>query len=50
MVYQTMQIMGIAWRGQVNPVRHIPDPRVNWTLPNHLQSFMVSGVSDNRHE
>jgi predicted O-methyltransferase YrrM len=46
MVYQTMQIMGIAWRGQVRPVRHIPDPRVDWTLPEHLQTFMVSGISD----
>lgn len=46
LVYQTMQIMGIAWRGNVQPVRHIPDPRVRWTLPSHLQSFTVSGVSD----
>ncbi|OAB63470.1 macrocin O-methyltransferase [Leptolyngbya valderiana BDU 20041] len=46
LVYQTMQIMGIAWRGCVQPVRHLPDPRVNWTLPSHLQSFTVSGVSD----
>ncbi|MBP0001016.1 MAG: glycosyltransferase [Cyanobacteria bacterium SID2] len=46
LVYQTMQIMGIAWRGRVQPVRHRPDPRVNWTLPSHLQSFTVSGVSD----
>jgi hypothetical protein len=46
MVYQTMQIMGVAWRGQVQPVRHRPDPSVRWELPAHLQSFMVSGVSD----
>jgi len=46
MVYQTMQIMGVAWRGQVQPVRHLPDPSVRWKLPAHLQSFMVSGVSD----
>lgn len=46
MVYQTMQIMGVAWRGQVQPVRHLPDPSVRWELPAHLQSFMVSGVSD----
>jgi len=46
MVYQTMQIMGVAWRGQVQPVRHLPDPSVRWELPAYLQSFMVSGVSD----
>ena len=46
MVYQTMQIMGVAWRGQVQPVRHRPDPSVRWELPAHLQSFMVSGISD----
>ncbi|MCI0540366.1 MAG: class I SAM-dependent methyltransferase, partial [Verrucomicrobiales bacterium] len=43
MVYQTMQIMGVAWRGNVTPVHHIPDPRVNWSLPAHLESYPVSG-------
>jgi predicted O-methyltransferase YrrM len=43
LVYQTMQIMGIAWRGNVTPVHHTPDPRVPWTLPEHLASFAVSG-------
>lgn len=45
MVYQTMQIMGVAWRGDVEPVRHIPDPKVFWTLPKHLAGYEVSGWS-----
>lgn len=43
MVYQTMQIMGVAWRGNVEPVAHIPDPKVFWTLPRHLSGYEVSG-------
>lgn len=43
MVYQTMQIMGVAWRGNVEPVQHKPDPKVNWNLPEHLQNYFVSG-------
>lgn len=45
MAYNTMQIMGVAWRGDVEPVTHIPDPKVPWTLPPHLQHIAVSGVS-----
>ena len=44
MVYQTMQIMGVAWRGNVEPVIHQPDNKINWRLPPHLQSYAVSGV------
>jgi predicted O-methyltransferase YrrM len=44
LIYQTMQIMGIAWRGQIMPVRHVPDPRVAWQLPHHLVGLPVSGV------
>jgi predicted O-methyltransferase YrrM len=43
LVYQTMQIMGIAWRGNATPIQHTPDPRVQWTLPQHLAGFAVSG-------
>jgi len=43
MVYQTMQVMGVAWRGNVTPVQHIPDPAVAWELPEHLLTFRVSG-------
>ncbi|MEG4210199.1 TylF/MycF/NovP-related O-methyltransferase [Microcoleus sp. S13_B4] len=48
LVYQTMQIMGVAWRGNVEPVIHQPDPKVNWVLPAHLQSYTVSGISNNQ--
>lgn len=44
MIYQTMQIMGVAWRGNVEPVRHIPDQTVHWQLPVHLQHYVVSGT------
>ncbi|MBE9037329.1 glycosyltransferase [aff. Roholtiella sp. LEGE 12411] len=41
MVYQTMQIMGVAWRGNVEPVKHQPDPKITWNLPKHLQHYVV---------
>jgi predicted O-methyltransferase YrrM len=44
-VYQTMQIMGAAWRGNVEPVKHQPDPNISWQLPAHLQDYSVSGIS-----
>lgn len=44
-LYQTMQIMGAAYRGNVRPVVHRPDPNVAWSLPEHLQGFLVSGCS-----
>ncbi|WP_231510343.1 CmcI family methyltransferase [Fischerella sp. PCC 9605] len=47
MVYQTMQIMGVAWRGNIEPVQHQPDPKIYWHLPKHLQHYSVSGVSAN---
>jgi glycosyltransferase involved in cell wall biosynthesis/predicted O-methyltransferase YrrM len=46
MVYQTMQIMGIAWRGNVQPVPHRSDPSVAWHIPEHLSGFRVSGCSE----
>lgn len=45
-VYQTMQIMGVAWRGKVQPILHQPDPNISWTLPSHLQGYSVSGTSE----
>ena len=45
MIYQTMQIMGVAWRGNVEPVIHQPDPNITWQLPEHLQGYAVSGIS-----
>lgn len=45
MVYMTAQIMGVAWRGNARPVRHVPDPAVNWHLPQHLRHFHVCEMS-----
>jgi hypothetical protein len=28
--------MAVAWRGDVRPVDHIPDPRIDWGIPDHL--------------
>jgi predicted O-methyltransferase YrrM len=42
-VYQTTQIMGAAWRGNVQPVEHVPDPSVAWPLPAHLRRHCVAG-------
>jgi predicted O-methyltransferase YrrM len=39
MIYQTMQIMGVAWRGNVEPVKHQPDPNITWYLPEHLAHY-----------
>jgi len=46
MIYQTAQIMGVAWRGNVEPVIHQPDPRVQWYLPVHLQDYSISGIAE----
>lgn len=43
MIYQTVQIMGVAWRGAVEPVAHIPDPAQRWWSPLHLAAYPVSG-------
>lgn len=38
-IYQTNQIMGVAWRGMVKPVHHTPDPAQRWSWPEHLLSY-----------
>lgn len=43
-LYQTAQIMGFAWRGDVASVAHVPDPEVAWQLPPHLTGLPISGV------
>jgi glycosyltransferase involved in cell wall biosynthesis/predicted O-methyltransferase YrrM len=40
MLYHTAQIMGVAWRGDVTPPLHTPDPRVTWHVPKHLRRFL----------
>jgi hypothetical protein len=37
-LYQTAQLMAIAWRGAVTPIDHIPDPRAGFGIPDHLQA------------
>ncbi|HEV2335440.1 MAG TPA: class I SAM-dependent methyltransferase [Stellaceae bacterium] len=44
LIYHTMQIIGVAWRGAVTPVAHRADPGVAWTLPQHLEAFGVNGM------
>ena len=44
-IYNTMQIMGVAWRGNVSPVDHQPDPQVQWEIPEHLEGYEVSDFS-----
>jgi hypothetical protein len=42
LLYQTAQMMGVAWRGDTRPVRHAPDPTQSWSIPEHLTGFAVS--------
>ncbi|MGB3534838.1 MAG: CmcI family methyltransferase [Microcoleaceae cyanobacterium] len=49
MIYQTMQIMGVAWRGNVHPIQHQPDPRVHWQLPEYLTEYTISHLLENKH-
>ncbi len=47
MAYQTAQMMGVAWRGEVAPVAHKPDPGQRWRVPEHLRDITISGVEPN---
>jgi len=29
-VHCTSQVIGVAWRGSLSPIRHVPDPSVDW--------------------
>jgi cephalosporin hydroxylase/predicted O-methyltransferase YrrM len=42
LIYETMHLMGAAWRGNVSPVVHQPDPTIDWQLPSHLAYYPVS--------
>ncbi len=48
MVYMTAQIMGVGWRGKVEPVRHVPDMSINWQIPDHLKNFQIFGLRENK--
>jgi predicted O-methyltransferase YrrM len=37
-IYKTAQIMAVAWRGQVIPVDHVPDPALEHAIPDHLSA------------
>lgn len=41
-LFQTAEIMGVAWRGNVEPPAHVPDPDVAWTLPRHLSDWPIA--------
>jgi hypothetical protein len=45
MAYQTAQMMGVAWRGTIQPVAHSPDPSQPWAVPPHLEGIPISGAS-----
>jgi len=44
MAYQTAQMMGVAWRGDIAPVTHRPDPAQSWRVPDHLAGIEISGA------
>jgi glycosyltransferase involved in cell wall biosynthesis len=48
-LYQTAQVMGLAWRGDVAPVPHVPDPAVAWQIPSHLVGLPTVGVDYEPH-
>jgi len=45
MIFETMQIVGVAWRGNVISVDHAPDPSHNWSIPDHLLKYAIAGES-----
>jgi glycosyltransferase involved in cell wall biosynthesis len=45
-IYMTKQIMGVAWRGNVRPLAHVPDPRIQWPIPAHLAGHEISGMAN----
>ena len=45
MAYQTAQMVGAAWRGEVVPVAHKPDPSQVWRIPDHLKGVVISGIA-----
>jgi hypothetical protein len=51
-IYHTQQVVGVAWRGNVQPPQHTPDPeyaffflknlfgdRFTWKVPAHLEQL-----------
>ena len=44
-LYNTMQIMGVAWRGDVRPVAHVADANVPSATHSHLGDFPMLSTS-----
>jgi lipopolysaccharide biosynthesis glycosyltransferase len=40
-IYQTVSIIGVAWRGKIEPVNHQSDPQIAWELPKHLENYVA---------
>ncbi len=40
-LFNTMQVMGVAWRGDVTPVTHISDPEMPLPGDSHLEEFTM---------
>jgi hypothetical protein len=40
-IYQTASIIGVAWRGKIEPVNHQSDPEIAWELPKHLENYVA---------
>jgi len=38
-IYHTQQIVGVAWKGSIQPPQHIPDPKYEWNLPEFLTAY-----------
>ena len=36
--------MAVAWQGKVEVLRHMPDPGLNFPIPEHLADFAISGM------
>ena len=43
-LYNTMQVMAIAWRGEVSPVRHVADPKMPAPDHEHLRGLRMLSV------
>jgi hypothetical protein len=40
-IYQTVSVIGVAWRGKIEPVGHQSDPQIAWELPKHLEDYVA---------
>jgi predicted O-methyltransferase YrrM len=45
-IFNTMQVMAVAWRGNIKPPEHQADPLLGVTLPDALQRYAHSNVSN----